>query len=113
MTYFLEVPQNAKKFSGTRRQTFPEIINQDLKKTSQLHPEIPVKQFGNAGDLKNPRKVAEDREIWKNLKKLSLMQHMATNSVIIESRKVQERRRKASLKMVRVCFNIALIVCKN
>ena len=32
MRYYFKVPQNANKFSSTRRGTFPEIINEDIKK---------------------------------------------------------------------------------
>ena len=67
MSYYFQVPKDAKKFRGMKRRTLPEAINLDIKKASSISPDFPIKQFETAKDLERLRKLSQDRNNWKAL----------------------------------------------
>ena len=66
MQYYLNVPENAVKFTGRKRLTLPVRIDQDLKEAAKSNV-IPIKKFENSNDLKLLRKIASNRVDWRRL----------------------------------------------
>ena len=67
MNYYMEVPKNIKAFSGRPRATIATTINKDITEALRIYPNLPIKNFKTLADLNNLRRLAGDRNIWKNL----------------------------------------------
>ena len=69
MDWYFEVPVNAKKYRGTRDKTLPVILNYDIVEGNSKH-DLDVKQFKSTEDLTKLRRIAEDRDKWKELSRM-------------------------------------------
>ena len=68
MDWYFEIPDNAKKYRGNQRRTLPVILHDDIVEANSKH-DLEVKQFKTTEDLIMLRKIAEDRDKWKELSK--------------------------------------------
>ena len=68
MDWYFEIPDNAKKYRGNQRRTLPVILHYDIVEANSKH-DLEVKQFKTTEDLIMLRKIAEDRDKWKELSK--------------------------------------------
>ena len=69
MDWYLEIPDNSKKYRGSQRRTLPVVLHYDIVEANRKH-DLDVKQFKTTEDLIMLRKLAEDREKWKDLSKI-------------------------------------------
>ena len=69
MDWYFEIPDNAKKYRGNQRITLPVKLNNDIVEGNNRN-DLEVKQFKTRDDLVALRKLARDRDMWKELSKI-------------------------------------------
>ena len=62
-------PVNATKYRGDQRRTLPVILHYDIVEGNSKH-DLEMKQFKTTEDLTKLRRIAEDRDKWKELSKI-------------------------------------------
>ena len=69
MDWYIEIPDNAKKYRGNQGITLPVKLNNDIVEGNNRN-DLEVKQFKTRDDLVALRKLARDRDMWKELSKI-------------------------------------------
>ena len=69
MDCYFEIPDNAKKYKGNQRITLPVKLHNDIVEGNAKN-DMEVKQFKTRDDLVTLRKIAGDRDRWKELSKI-------------------------------------------
>ena len=66
MKYYFQCLNNVKKFRGRKRTTLAIVIDNDLVEAAKCHLQMQIRQFKKTEDLNILRKIANDRNAWKN-----------------------------------------------
>ena len=68
MQWYFEPPPNPRKYNGTQRTTLPIVLHNDIVETVKMKDfPFEITQFKYMEDLFKIRKIAADREQWKNM----------------------------------------------
>ena len=69
MEWYFEIPENAKKYRGNQRITLPVKLHNDFVEGSSKS-DLEVKQCKTIEDLLLLRKIARERDKWKELSRV-------------------------------------------
>ena len=69
MDWYFEIPDNVKKYRGNQRVTLPVKLHNDIVE-GNIKNDMEGKQFKTRDDLDILRKIAGDRDRWKELSKV-------------------------------------------
>ena len=66
--WYFEQPPNPRKYRGHQRITLPIVLHNDIVETAKMKDfPFAIMQFKSMEDLFKIRKIAADREQWKNM----------------------------------------------